>query len=219
MDNAHTQQEDFWLGEFGKEYTERNTPQTMEEWGNWYQEHWGMLKQDMNAAFLGDLPRNSRILEVGCNSGNQLIALQEAGFTDIYGVELQPFAADAARKRTTNINILCGSGFDLPFRDAWFDVVCTNGVLIHISPNDLPRIMDEMYRTSRKYIWGFEYYAEKVTDINYRGNSGFLWKADYAALFMERFPDLKLVKKQLYPYVKPGMEQNADCMYLLEKTR
>ena len=214
---AKTNQEEFWLGEFGQEYTNRNTPETQDEWKKWYLDNWGVSKNDMNDEFIGNLPKDSKILEVGCNSGNQLIALQEGGFTDIYGIELQAFAVEQAKKRTKNINILCGSGFDLPFKDSYFDIVCTNGVLIHISPDDLPKIMSEMYRVSKRYIWGFEYFAEEVTDINYRGNTGFLWKADFAALFMKQFPDLKLVKKQLYPYILEGMQSNSDCMYLLEK--
>lgn len=212
-----TEQESFWLGEFGKEYTSRNTANSQDVWDKWYLENWGVSKGVMNDEFLNDLPRNSRILEVGCNSGNQLIALQQSGFTEIYGIELQAYAVEQAKKRTENINILCGSGFDLPFKDGFFDVSCTNGVLIHISPTDLPKIMAEMYRVSNLYIWGFEYFAEEVTDINYRGNCGFLWKADYAKLFLDQFPDLKLVKKKQYPYIMSGMEHNSDCMYLLKK--
>ncbi len=87
--------------------------------------------------------------------------------------------------------------------------------MIHISPADLPKIMSEMYRCSTKYIWGFEYFAENTTEINYRGNSNYLWKADYAALFIKQFPDLKLVKKEMYPYVENP--SNVDYMYLLEK--
>jgi len=214
---AKTNQEEFWLGEFGQEYTNRNTPESQDGWKQWYLDNWGIAKEVMNDDFIGDFPKDSKILEVGCNSGNQLIALQEAGFSEIYGIELQVYAVEAAKKRTENMNIIQGSGFDLPFKDSFFDIVCTNGVLIHISPNDLPKIMDEMYRVSKKYIWGFEYYADEVTDINYRGNTGFLWKANYAELFMKQFPDLKLVKKKLYPYVLEGMQSNTDCMYLLEK--
>lgn len=214
---ARTEQENFWLGEFGKEYTNRNTPDLKEGWEKWYLENWGVHKKNMNDEFLSEIPRNAKILEVGCNSGNQLIALQESGFTEIYGVELQSYAVEEAKKRTTEINIICGSGFDLPFKDSFFDIACTNGVLIHISPTDLPKIMAEMYRVSKRYIWGFEYYADDVTEINYRGHEGFLWKADYAKLFMDQFNDLKLVKKKQYPYIISGMEHNSDCMYLLEK--
>ena len=72
-----------------------------------------------------------------------------------------------------------------------------------------------MYRCSKKYIWGFEYFSENVTDINYRGHDNYLWKADYATLFMKQFPDLKLVKREKYAYLENP--QNVDCMYLLEK--
>ena len=209
-----TQQIDFWKSDFGKEYTDRNS-HSSEEWDKFYRNTWGKTKIEMNANFLGDFPKDIKILEVGCNTGMQLNGLQRMGFENLYGVELQPYAVEEAKKYTKNINIICGSGFDLPFKDRYFDVVCTNGVLIHISPNDLPKFMTEMYRCSKKYIWGLEYFAEKTTEINYRGHSNYLWKANYAALFLELFPDLKLVKKEMYPYL--DNPNNVDFMYLLEK--
>ena len=81
-----------------------------------------------------DLPMDIRILEVGCNIGNQLRGFQRMGFTSLYGVELQQYAVEKAKMATRNINIIQGSGFDLPFKDNFFDLVCTNVVLIHISP-------------------------------------------------------------------------------------
>lgn len=209
-----TEQIDFWKGDFGKEYTDR-TSLNYSEWGKFYIDMWGKTKIDMNTDFIGQLPENIKILEVGCNIGLQLNGLQLMGFKNIYGIELQPYAVEEAKKRTKNINIIMGSGFDIPFKDEYFDVVCTNGVLIHVSPKDLPKFMDEMYRCSKKYIWGFEYFAEKTTDINYRGHNNRMWKSDYAALFMQQFPDLKLVKKEMYPYIENP--SNVDCMYLLEK--
>jgi hypothetical protein len=64
---------------------------------------------------------------------------------------------------------------------------------------------------------GFEYFSEEIKEIKYRGNEGFLWKADYEALYRTYFPSLKSVKKELYPYVKADEKGNADCMFLLEK--
>lgn len=212
-----TEQETFWSGEFGQQYTDRNT-RDRAEWDDFYRQNWGLTKSEMNARFTTNWSPETRILEVGCNTGMQLRGLQDAGFTDLYGVELQAYAVEKAKQTTQYINILQGSGFDLPFRDAFFDVVCTNGVLIHIAPDDLPKIMDEMVRCSRRYIWGFEYYSPELTAIPYRGNEGFLWKADYAALFQQRHPSLKLVKQELYPYVNTSESGNVDYMYLLEKT-
>lgn len=209
-----TKQVDFWKGDFGKEYTDRNT-HSAEEWDKFYVNCWGKSKIEMNESFLGHLPKEAKLLEVGCNIGLQLNGLQRMGFTNIYGIELQRYAVEEAKKLTKDINVICGSGFDLPFKDNYFDLVCTNGVLIHISPDDLPKIMAEMYRCSNKYIWGFEYYAPETTEINYRGHTNYLWKADYAQLFMNQFPDLKLVKKEMYPYL--DNPSNVDYMYLLEK--
>ena len=211
-----TQQEQFWSGEFGQQYTDRNT-RDRDEWNDFYRQNWGLTKSEMNARFTSGWLPETRILEVGCNTGMQLRGLQDAGFTNLYGVELQAYAVEKAKQSTQHINIIQGSGFDLPFRDGFFDVVCTNGVLIHIAPDDLPAIMDEMVRCSRRYIWGFEYYSPELTTIPYRGNEGFLWKADYAALFQQRHPSLRLVKQELFPYVSAGESGNIDYMYLLEK--
>ena len=211
-----TQQEDFWSGSFGREYTDRNL-RPLAEWNDFYRTTWGHTKPEMNAAFVGGLPRETRILEVGCNTGLQLLGLQSAGFTDLYGIELQAYAVERARETLPGVNLLQGSGFDLPFKDGFFDVVCTNGVLIHIAPADLPRIMAEMVRCSRRYIWGFEYYADAPTAIPYRGTEGFLWKANYAQLFADQFPELRLVKQEFYPYQTAAERGNTDSMYLLEK--
>ena len=211
-----TQQEDFWSGDFGREYTDRNS-RHLTEWNAFYEATWGRTKLAMNAEFLGPLNRDARILEVGCNTGMQLKGLQEAGFQNLYGVELQAYAVERAKEYSQHLNLVQGSGFDLPFKDNFFDMVCTNGVLIHIAPADLPRIMAEMVRCSRRYIWGFEYYAPTTTAVPYRGNEDFLWKADYAQLFLDQFPELRLVKQELYPYVKAAELGNQDVMYLLEK--
>ncbi len=211
-----TKQEKFWSSTFGVEYTDRNT-HSFEDWDRFYIENWGVTRLEMNERSLSGVDREIKILEVGCNTGMQLRGLQKMGFKNLYGIEIQKYAVEQAKDFTNEINIICGSGFDLPFKDGFFEMTCTNGVLIHISPQDLPQIMDEMYRCSNRYIWGWEYFAEEVTNINYRGNEGFLWKADYASMFMERFPDLKLISSIKFPYVKDIEIGNVDHMYLLEK--
>jgi pseudaminic acid biosynthesis-associated methylase len=210
-----TEQTDFWSGSFGKEYTERNT-RTPEEWDQFYKDVYGVTKLKINQALIGHLPREIKILEVGCNTGMQLEGLQRMGFTNLYGAELQEYAVEKAKKYTRGINIIQASGFDLPFRDAYFDLVCTNGVLIHIAPGDLKSFMSEMIRCSKRYIMGFEYFSEQAENINYRGNENKLWKADYADLFTQSFPQLKQTRKILYPYLQNPQLQ--DAAYLLEKT-
>lgn len=211
-----TEQTNFWEGNFGKEYTDRNT---FDHNGlnGYYLTNYGVSKDEMNKEFLGTLDKNAKILEVGCNIGMQLNALQKMGFTNLHGIELQAYAVEKAKQLTSGINIIQGSGFEIPFDANSFDLVYTHGVLIHINPNDLSRIMGEMNRVSSKYIWGFEYYNDDVKQIPYRGHDGFMWKADYCSMFQKINPALKVVKKKMYPYITESNKANKDCMYLLSK--
>jgi pseudaminic acid biosynthesis-associated methylase len=212
--SAETPQLEQWTGDFGRQFTDRNalTPAEMDAR---YAKEYGVARTAMNREFLDDLPRDSRILEVGSNIGNQLVFLQSLAFTDLWGVEAADYGLELARRRTSGMNLVKGSAFDLPFKDGWFDMVFTSVVLIHISPADVPRAMSEIYRCSRQYIWGFEYYADTLTDVPYRGKAEMCWKADFARRYMDLFPDLKLVKQKLYKYTS---DDNMDAMFLLEKT-
>ncbi len=83
-----TQQIYFWSGNFGREYTDRNT-MNHEAWNQQYVEKYGISRLDINHELLWDLPKNLRILEVGCNTGQQIEALRQFGFENITGIELQ----------------------------------------------------------------------------------------------------------------------------------
>jgi pseudaminic acid biosynthesis-associated methylase len=211
--NKPTVQENFWNGEFGKEYTDRNTRSAL-EWEKFYIDTWGISKQSINEKLINQLPKDIKILEVGSNTGMQLNCLQQMGFKNLYGIELQNYAVEKSKKFTSGINIIQGSGFDIPFKDDYFDLVCTNGVLIHIHPDDHLKIMSEMVRCSNSYIMGFEYYSPEIVAVNYRGNSGYLWKADYAKVFTTNFQNLNLVKADYYKYLN---DENVDYAYLLQK--
>ena len=139
------------------------------------------------------------------------------GFTNLYGIELQSYAVQRSKEMFKNINIIQGSGFDIPYKNDFFDVVMTNGVLIHIKPENLSVIMNEMIRCTKQYIIGFEYYAEELQDIPYRGNIGYLWKGNYAQEFVKINSSLKIIGKKIYPYINQAESGNQDIHYLLEK--
>jgi pseudaminic acid biosynthesis-associated methylase len=210
----NTPQMDTWGGTFGEEYTKRND-YAPEELDAHYVERYGISRSAINQEFLGTLDRSLRILEVGTNIGLQLTLLQSLGFSDLYGIELQWYAVEKARQRTHQINILQGSALDLPFKDGFFDLVFTSGVLIHIAPEDIHRMLSEIHRCSRRYIWGFEYWAPEYTEVPYRGNQKLLWKTDFAKLYCTQFPDLQLKKEIHYRYVQSP--ELVDSGFLLEK--
>lgn len=207
-----TIQENFWSSKFGKEYVSRNTfnPKGLD---GLYISNFGVSRSKLNKEFLDNL-KIKNILEVGCNIGNQLGLLQRQGFKNLHGIEIYPQAVEQAKTHTKNINIITGSAFDLPYKEKYFDLVFTAGVLIHINPDNLKKAMSEIYRTSNKYIWGYEYYSPKHVAINYRGNKNRLWKGDFTKLYLKYFPDLKLVKNKRLKYLN---SDNYDEMFLLKK--
>lgn len=209
-----TDQMQAWMGEFGKEYTERNVL-TLEEMELLYKKQYGVTRTEMNSKFIGDLDRDIKVLEVGSSIGNQLLCLQKAGFNNLYGIELQPYAVELSKSRTKGINIIQGSAFDIPFKNDFFDLVFTSGLLIHIAPGDINAVLDEIYRCTKQYIWCFEYYSEEYTQINYRGHADLLWKANFSQLFLKHFNNVILVKEEHFRWL--DNDSNIDFMFLLQK--
>jgi pseudaminic acid biosynthesis-associated methylase len=210
-----TEQLSVWTGEFGKQYTERNRFANSTEFNAIYKNRYGRTRDDINLEWCGSLPRDIRILEVGANIGYQLQSFQRLGFQNLFGIEIQRYCIEDAKRLTKGIDIVEASAFDIPFKDQCFDLVFTNNVLIHIAPNDLPMALREIVRVSRKYILGFEYFADQFTEINYHGKDNLLWKANYCALYQEECTTLQVVREQLFPCLdEPG---NEDNLFLLMK--
>ena len=92
-----------------------------------------------------------------------------------------------------DINALVAPARELPFRDEWFDLAFTTGVLIHQPESTLPQVMSELVRVSRKYILCAEYFAPEAVDVPYHGQPGSLFKRDYGGLYLKLFPELHLV--------------------------
>jgi pseudaminic acid biosynthesis-associated methylase len=210
-----TYQEKVWSSEMGKDYTDRNTL-SPNELDKLYIENYGISRTQINKEFLlPEIDSNNRILEIGCNVGNQFLMLLKMGFNNLWGIELQQYAVEISKNRTKGVNIIQGSAFDLPFKDEYFDLLFTSGVLIHISPTDIEQVLKEMYRCSKKYIWGLEYFSTNgYENILYRGQENLLWKTDFAQLFLNQFPNLKLIKRKILKYQN---NQNEDLVYLLKK--
>lgn len=93
-----------------------------------------------------DMPKGSKVLEVGCGGGELLALMSQKGF-DCYGVEPYPLyspAFDEGRiKRSTSE--------DLPFEADEFDLVIVKDVLEHVGNVD--ESISEILRVSKKYIY------------------------------------------------------------------
>lgn len=181
MKDESTKQLEAWKSEFGNQYTERNT-----------------YNPDTRVAAFREMLKGTnvkKVLEVGSNIGNNLVSISKTGEYQLIGIEPNLFAVRKGRTRSNLISIIEGNGFSIPFVDAYFDLVFTCGVLIHIANEEIPKVVNEMYRLSNRYILVIEYFAEKDTEIEYRGKKGLLFKRDFKKKFLELKPDLKCIRE------------------------
>ena len=202
---------DLWTGKFGKDFTDRNS---LIQSDRDYLKKYGITKLELDNKIIGNLPIDMKILEVGCGTGNQLVRLEALGFRNLYGIDISSYAVDLSRKKFRDLNIIQGNAFDIPFKDNFFDMVFTSGLLIHIHPFEVEKVMDEIYRCSKKYIWGLEYYSDNSEHAYYRDEHAVMWKNDYSYLYLDRFEDLRLIEENLIKYKD---NENVDTMFLLEK--
>jgi len=206
-----------WKGTFGDEYTERTKKKQIP-----FKKTYGISRKNLNEEFIGSLDKNIDILEVGAGTGKQLQILKRMGFHNLYGIEINQNAIDHAQSKK-GIFVVFGNGLNLTFVDDCFDLIFTSMALIHIAPKDINKVLKGIYKCSKKYIWGFEYYAKEYTEKIYRGKKNLLWKTDFVQIYLDLFPDLKLIKRKKLEYLKIpdywGKDNYQDEMFLLEKRR
>lgn len=173
-----TRQLEHWSGEFGREYTDRN----VFDW---------RLRVPAFRRMVQNLSLAS-VLEIGCNRGYNLLAMQEIvePSVQLVGIDPNEYAAAKARGCSPRITCLQGSVFHLPFEQGAFDLVFTAGVLIHVAPEDLPRAIDEIWRVSRRYLLAMECFSETPTAVPYRDHSEMMWKQDFLKAYQERHREL-----------------------------
>ena len=177
--------EEFWKGDFGNEYTQRNVGRV------------GINREFFRRALLKAENVNS-LIEFGAGSGENLQALHElAPEKELAGVEINATAAAAMfgrmeEWRGCKRKVLVGSflEYTVPLQ---YDISMTKGVLIHIAPEDMAIAYDKLYLASMKYILIAEYFSAQPREIEYRGHAGKLWTRDFGGEMMDRHTDLKLV--------------------------
>jgi pseudaminic acid biosynthesis-associated methylase len=177
-----TRLEQLWGSDFGNAYVERNLDASEGR-----QPFWRSLLSNHPAR---------RALEVGCNIGANLRWIcEELPRRDVYGVDVNERALVQICSSLVGINAIWSPARSLPFRDGWFDLVFTSGVLIHQPESTLPLVMSEIVRCSRRYVLCMEYFSEETVEVPYRGETGALFKRNYGRMYSELFPELTLMEQ------------------------
>jgi pseudaminic acid biosynthesis-associated methylase len=206
MNKFGTPQEEFWAGEFGSAYIDRNNGKEVIS-----------SNVVLFSGILANLKKIDSVLELGCNVGLNLDALSLIDSNlSLSGIELNDVAANiAANKKNATIHqktivepLDLGRMYDLTF---------TKTVLIHINPARLPIVYENLVRHSKRYILVCEYYNPTPVAVDYRGHSEKLFKRDFAGELISSY-GLSLVKYGFsYHRDKYLYHQDDATWFLLEK--
>jgi pseudaminic acid biosynthesis-associated methylase len=205
MTSYSTEQESFWAGDFGTEYTDRNR---------------GALLHAGNLSFFSKIVEHTRdvtsVLELGANRGMNLQALKALlPEANLAGVEINAEAAQILE--IAGFKAYQGSILDFQI-DHVRDLTFTKGVLIHINPDALPKVYDLLHAASKRYVLVAEYYNPVPVEVTYRGHMGKLFKRDFAGELLERHKDLRLVEYGFLYRRDPVFPQDDITWFLMEKT-
>lgn len=201
-----TDQEDFWAGNFGTEYLQRNQGDAL-------------LASNLNF-FVNALRATHDVkscIEFGSNIGMNLKALKLLNPTlEQHAIEINPDAAVELSKSIPPENVYQSSILEFESDREW-DLVLIKGVLIHINPEELVTVYDKLVSACAKFILIAEYYNPSPISIDYRGHSNRLFKRDFAGEIMDRNPNLALVDYGFLYRRDPLFPQDDITWFLLKK--
>lgn len=200
-----TPQEEFWSGEFGNEYIDRNKSEQL---------------LASNIHFFSNILKNcntvSNVLEFGANVGMNIKALKLLlPFSKFSGIEINK-AAYESLMTIDGVEGFNQSIFDFEVSRT-YDLVFIKGVLIHINPEMLPSVYEKLFDSSSKYICIAEYYNPTPVVINYRGHSDKLFKRDFAGEFMKKYPEVELINYGFSYHHDPLFPQDDITWFLFKK--
>lgn len=136
-------------------------------------------------AFFSRMPdKGARILDVGCGSGEFISLLQQKGYHDLHGVEIDAALFDMAAAVIPDIRK--SSATALPYADDTFDCIYMFNVMHHLAgPDEYALALAEMSRCTRD--GGRIILIEPSRLTLYRLLKGFCFLASPVARFFRNF--------------------------------
>ena len=199
-----TEQENFWAGEFGLNYIDRNNSEKLQ---SSKVAAWAKMLRAANSV--------TSARELGCNIGLNLIALKKLNpLMTLSGYEINEIAAKQAAE--SNVATIQQGSILEPINESPVDLTFTSCVLIHINPDYLKNVYDNLVNGSNRYVLVAEYYNPTPTKVNYRGNEDRLFKRDFAGDLIDNY-GLKLIDYGFVYKRDNWAPQDDITWFLLEK--
>ena len=201
-----TPQEQFWAGEFGTAYIERNQGDKLLA-----------ANLDFFVKSLRQTRRLGSCIEFGANIGMNLKALNLLyPALQSHGIEINDDAAAQLAQTIPTDHVFNQSILDFKPERSW-DLALIKGVLIHLNPEVLPTVYDKLVAATGRYLLVAEYYNPSPVTINYRGHTDRLFKRDFAGEIMDRHPQMQLLDYGFCYRKDPNFPQDDITWFLMEK--
>jgi len=207
MDKFGTEQEEFWVGEFGNEYIVRNTGEEIIA-----------ANTALFSRVLANTIKINSVIELGANIGLNLLSIRNLlPNVELSAVEINK---EAVKKLGEIKGMKAYNESMLDFKpDYERDLVLVKGVLIHINPDKLPQVYELIYNLAKRYICIAEYYNPSPVSLKYREHEGKLFKRDFAGEMLNRYNDLKLLDYGFAYHRDNNFPQDDINWFLLEKRK
>lgn len=203
-----TEQESFWAGSFGDDYSQRNDGDKL------LQSKIAQFSQILKST--GSL---ESVIEFGSNIGLNLQSLDRLlPNIELSALEINEFAVSKLSEwgRCKEIFHQSALTFEPKIQ---YEMSMILGVLVHTNPKELVTMYEKLYLSSSRWILLSEAYNPVPLEIEYRGNSGRYYKRDFAGEMLDLYPELKLVNYGFIYRRDAKFPQDDATWFLMEKTK
>jgi len=206
MKKFKTPQENFWAGNFGNKYLKRNN-KTINLRSN----------ENLFNLALNKTKKVNSCIELGAGSGKNLICLKKKYKKILLqAVEINSQSAKQVGKIINENNVFNKSIIEFKTNNN-YDLVLVKGVLMHISPKELLKVYNLLFKLSKKYILICDYYNPSPISVVYRSFKNKLFKRDFAGEMLKKFKRLKLIDYGFVYKNDPKYPLDDVSWFLLKK--
>ena len=164
----------FWEGSFGDSYTERNQVSPEDRLPFWRD--------------IMDQTNPASAHEVGCNRAHNLAAIKQLRpECRTVGIDVNVTALQEAKDlgNVDEVHAIAGQDIGIKFNPGEFDLVFTCGVLIHVPPEDLLLVLQNIKIAAYKHVLCVEYFDVDDIEVTYRGHRDRLWRRPYSRYYQQ----------------------------------
>lgn len=140
----------------------------IKHWNNHYLKTRRNLTKRKRRILYFQIPREFKILDIGCGDGLDLKIFKQLGYKDLTGLDNSEELIGLAKQSVEGVTFVVGSADETPFADNSFDVVYVNTSIHHLT--DFKKFLLEIKRILKNdglfcFIEPHQTWARKILDF------------------------------------------------------